>query len=198
MDVLDELKFEYSVSKHAAERYAERVMDKEGISINAAVTLYREKINTDINKLIKYGEFVYSGNQTQKDGKTNLVDVFIKDCWVVIADSKQKNVITLYKIDFGLDDEFNKMYVEKMLEKLNIQKEELKKVQEETHQEAEMYRGLITETVAQIREYRSMIKNLEELEASYKAIIENNHVKVTQANRNVAEIINTMINKKEF
>lgn len=198
MDVLDELKFEYSVSKHAAERYAERVMDKEGISINAAVTLYREKINTDINKLIKYGEFVYSGNQTQKDGKTNLVDVFIKDCWVVIADSKQKNVITLYKIDFGLDDEFNKMYVEKMLEKLNIQKEELKKVQEETHQETEMYRGLITETVAQIREYRSMIKNLEELEASYKAIIENNHVKVTQANRNVAEIINTMINKKEF
>lgn len=198
MDVLDELKFEYSVSKHAAERYAERVMDKEGISINAAVTLYREKINTDINKLIKYGEFVYSGNQTQKDGKTNLVDVFIKDCWVVIADSKQKNVITLYKIDFGLDDEFNKMYVEKMLEKLNVQKEELKKVQEETHQETEMYRGLITETVAQIREYRSMIKNLEELEASYKTIIENNHVKVTQANRNVAEIINTMINKKEF
>lgn len=188
----------YTISAHCKQRYAERIRGKEDIDINRFVTLNEDKIKTDINKMIQYGEFVYSGNQTQKDGKTNLVDVFIKDCWVVIADSKQKNVITLYKIDFGLDDEFNKMYVEKMLEKLNTQKAELKKVQEETHQETEMYRSLIAETDAQIKEYRGMIKNLEELLTSYKTIIENNHVKVTQSNRNVAEIINTMINKKEF
>ena len=198
MDVLDELKFEYSVSKHAAERYAERLMDKEGLSINSFVTLHREKINTDINKLIQYGQFIYSGKQTQKDGKVNNVDVFLKDCWVVIADNKTKNVITLYKIDLGLGDEFNKLYVSKMMEKLMTYKVDLENTQREVQEESDTYRRMINDAETQIKEYRGMIKNLEELCVAYKTIIDNNVVKLSQANKNVTETINTLINKKEF
>ena len=61
-----------------------------------------------------------------------------------------------------------------------------------------MYREMINDAESQIKEYRSMIKNLEELCVGYKSIIDNNCVKVSQANREVAEIINTLINKREF
>jgi hypothetical protein len=43
-----------------------------------------------------------------------------------------------------------------------------------------------------------MIKNLEILNDAYKSIIDNNTVKVAQANREVAEVINTLVNKREF
>lgn len=188
----------YNISKHASERYAERIMDKEGLGINAFVTLYKEKIDTDINKLINYGQLIYSGKQSQKDGKGNVIDVYLKDCWVVLVDSRAKNVVTLYKIDLGFDEEFNKLYVSKMMEKLNTYKESLERTKTQVGIETITYREMIADAEAQIKEYRTMIKNLEELCVGYKTIVDNNNVKVAQANKDVADVVNTLIGKREF
>lgn len=194
-----ENKIEYKISRHAAERYSERIMGKEEkIDINRFVSLNEDKIKTDINKMISYGECIYTGKQSQKDGKGNIVDVYLKDVWIVLADSRTKNVITLFRIDLGLDDDFNKAYIAKMMEKLNANKEILESVQQQVQAESDMYRQMIDEAETQIKEYRGMIKNLEELSAAYKSVIENNSVKVAQANRDVVEVLNTLVNKKEF
>lgn len=188
----------YTISNHAKTRYAERIMGKEDIDVNRFITLNEEKIKTDINKLIQYGEMIYSGKQSQRDNKGNVIDVYLKDCWVVLVDNRSKNVVTLYKIDLGLDDEFNKAYISKMVEKLNGCKEVLESVQRQVQEESNAYREMIKDAETQIKEYRGMIKNLEELCTGYKTIIDNNCVKVSQANRDVAEVLNTLINKKEF
>ena len=188
----------YNISAHAKQRYAERIMGKEDIDVNRFVTLNEDKIKTDINKLIQYGQLIYTGKQSQKDNKGNVVDVFLKDCWVVLADNKAKNVITLYKIDLGLDEEFNKAYVSKMVEKLNANKEVLASVQQQIQEESNTYREMINNAETQIKEYRGMIKNLEELSIGYKTVIDNNHVRVTQANKDVVDVLNTLIGKKEF
>ena len=193
-----ENKIEYNISAHAKTRYAERIMGKEDIDVNRFVTLNEDKIKTDINKLIQYGEMIYSGKQSQKDNKGNVIDVYLKDCWVVLVDNRSKNVVTLYKIDLGLDDEFNKAYISKMVEKLNGCKEVLESVQQQVQEESNTYREMIKDAETQIKEYRGMIKNLEELCTGYKTIIDNNCVKVSQANRDVAEVLNTLIGKKEF
>ena len=193
-----ENKIEYNISAHAKQRYAERIMGKEDTDVNRFVTLNENKIKTDINKLIQYGQLIYTGKQSQKDGNGNIVDVFLKDCWVVIADSRIKNVITLYKIDLGLDDEFNKAYISKMMEKLNANKETLENTKQQVQTESNTYREMINDAEAQIKEYRGMIKNLEELSIGYKTVIDNNCVKIAQANRDVVEVLNTLIGKKEF
>ena len=188
----------YTISAHAKQRYSERIMGKEDTDVNRFITLNEDKIKTDINKMISYGTLIFTGKQSQKDGKGNIVDVYLKDCWVVLADSRTKNVITLYKIDLGLDEEFNKAYVSKMLEKLNTYKEVLENTKQQVQAESNMYREMMAEAETQIKEYRGMIKNLEELCVGYKTIVDNNNVKVTQANKDVAEVVNTMIGKKEF
>ena len=197
MEVMEN-KIEYQISFHAKQRYAERIMGKEDIDVNRFVTLNEDKIKTDINKLIHYGALIYTGKQTNKDNKSSMVDVYLKDCWVVLADSRAKNVITLYKIDLGLDDEFNKAYVSKMVEKLNANKEVLASVQQQVQEESNRYREMINDAETQIKEYRGMIKNLEELCVGYKTIIDNNHIKVAQANKDVVDVINTLISRKEF
>lgn len=188
----------YTISAHAKQRYSERIMGKEDTDVNRFITLNEDKIKTDINKMINFGELIYTGKQSQKDGKGSIVDVYLKDCWVVLADSRTKNVITLYKIDFGLDEEFNKMYVSKMLEKLNAYKEVLENTKQQVQAESNTYREMIADAEIQIKEFRAMIKNLEELSVGYKTIVDNNNVKVAQANKDVADVVNTMIGKREF
>ena len=190
---------EYKISQHAKQRYAERIMGKDNeVDVNRFVTLNEDKIKKDINKLIQYGEFIYSGKQSHKDGKGNTIDVYLKDAWVILVDKNTNVVVTLYKIDLGLDDEFNKTYIFKMMEKLNASKEVLKKIQEEVQNDSSTYRQLIEDAEIQIKEYKSMISNLEELCSGYKTIVNNNIVKVSQANRDVADIVNKLVNKKEF
>lgn len=190
---------EYKISNHAMQRYAERIVGKEdNIDINRYVTLNEQKIKSDINKMITYGDLIYTGKQSQKDGKGNVVDVYLRNCWIVLVDGRDKNVITLYKIDLGLDDGFNQIYISKMIEKLNANKEVLADIQRQIQVESYTYRTMINEAEIQIKEYRSMIKNLEELCVGYKTIIDNNRVKVAQANRDVVGVLNTLIGKREF
>lgn len=190
---------DYKISRHAQERYAERIMNKDTkYDVNRFIMDNEEKIKTDINKMITYGEMIYTGKQSQKDGKGKVVDVYLKDSWVVLADGKSEVIVTLYKIDLGLDDEFNKAYISKMMEKLNTDKIILLSIELQVQEESDMYEEMISEAAAQINEYKSMIKNLEELCAGYRTIIDNNRVRVAQANRKVADTINTFINKKEF
>lgn len=191
----------YTISKHAMERYAERIMGKDtNWDVNRFILANDSKIETDINKLIQFGELIYSGKQSRKDGKNSnaIVDVYLKDCWVVLTDNSSRNVITLYKIDLGLDEEFNKSYVSKMVEKLNEHKEVLESVKQQVQSETNTYREMIADAEVQIKEYRTMIKNLEELCSAYKTVIDNNNVRVTQATRDLADVLNTLIGKREF
>lgn len=198
MEVIENV-IEYNISKHCKERYAERIMGKDNSTdVTRFIIDNEDKIQSDINKLIQYGELIYTGKQSQKDGKGKVIDVYLKDCWVVLVDNKENNVVTLYKIDLGLDEEFNKSYVSKMMEKLNGCKEVLASVLEQVQNESNTYREMIADAEIQIKEYRTMIRNLEELCAAYKTVIENNGVMVAQANKDVIDVLNTLIGKREF
>jgi hypothetical protein len=98
----------------------------------------------------------------------------------------------------GLDDEFNKTYIDKMLCKLNANKIVLENIQREVEIESNMYKAMINDAETQIKEYRAMIKNLEELCGGYKTIMDNNSVKITLASKNVVDTLNTLVGKKEF
>ena len=189
----------YTVSKHAKERYTERIMEKATANeINTFLVQNEDKIINDINKMIQYGELIYTGKQTQKDGRTYNVEVFLNGLWVVITDIKSKNVITLYKIDLGVDEEFNQEYVNRMMNKFNAAKENLEYVTLEVEKENDSYKTIIEQNVALINEYKGYIKNLEELNTGYKTIIDNNAVKIKMADREVTDVLNKLIGKKEF
>ena len=189
----------YTVSKHAKERYAERIMERAtNNEIQTFVVQNEEKIIGDINKMIQYGDLIYTGKQTQKDGRTYNVEVYLNGLWVVITDIKSKNVITLYKIDLGVDDAFNLEYVCRMMDKFNDAKENLEAVTLEVERENDSYKTMIEQNIALINEYKSYIKNLEELNAGYKTIVDNNAVKIKMAGTEVTDVLNKLIGKKEF
>lgn len=199
MENSTENKIIYKISNHAKTRYAERILNKsDNNEIQRFIATNEEKIKTDVNKLIHYGEMIYTGMQSQKDGKGNVLNVYLKDCWVVLVDNKSEVVVTLYKVDLGCGDDFNNQYISKLLDKLNDSKEKLAVTQLEVNIESSTYREMLSDAQAQINEYKYFIKNLEEMCSAYQTILDNNTVKISQANRVVADVINTIVGKKEF
>lgn len=189
----------YKISAHGEVRYAERILNKDNSNdVNRFIVENKEKIKTDINKLIEYGEKIYTGKQSQKEGKGKVLDVYLKDTWVVLVDNSVNMVVTLFKIDLGLGDDFNLQYISKMMEKLNQSKKNLENVKTEVGIESNTYKEIIAENTNQIYEYRGFIKKLENLNQSYQGIIDNNMVRVSQAERDVAECVNKLVDKREF
>ena len=189
----------YTISKHAKERYASRILNREtNNEIQTYVATNEEKIHTDILKMITYGQLIYTGKQTTRDNKTNTVQVYLNGCWIVLVDANTNNVITLYKVDLGCGDDFNTDYINRMMKKIDDAKVTMGEVQLDYTLESNQYRDLIAQNTAQINEYRTFIKNLEAANEAYKELIENNTVKIAMVSKNVTELVNQLIGKKEF
>lgn len=186
------------VSNHAKERYSERIMDNDNkADMLVFIQKNEQKIKEDIFKMITYGELLYSGKPTV-DYNKQPVDIFLKDTWVVIVDITKQNVITLYSIDLGLGDEFNKQYIEKLLEKLKQAKERHEEALIGINTQIDTYNTIIKENVDQINEYRRIIKSLENQNQGYLEVIDNLRVENTAAERGVRDVIAVMTGKKVF
>ena len=186
------------ISAHCEERFAERIMDKDTRSdIAVFIAQHKQKIKEDIFKMIEYGTLLYSGKSVSEFNRQP-VDIFLNGTWVVIVDIAKCNVVTLYSIDLGLGNEFNQEYINKLMEKLNTAKEEYETVVMGINTQTETYSSIIKENVEQINEYKKIINTLEKQNQAYTDVIESLEADKIVAEKDVRNIIATMIGKKIF
>ena len=184
------------ISNHAKERYAERIMDREGTTQVAAYILTEtDKIRDDICKMIQYGSCIYTGINMQKE-KPFECEIYLSGTWIVICSVKDNTVVTLYKIDLGLGEDFNKEYVTKLTEKLDEANAGLKKVKEEITESRQHYNELIRQNEESITEYKSLINNLTKLNNDYKSVVEDMDVRYAEEDVKVKKILNSLIGRK--
>ena len=187
------------ISAHAQQRYAERIMDRESrIEVNSFIAEHDGKIKADIKKMVEYGTLLYSGKPTSDIYNRQPVHIYQNGLWIVIIDQNKNNVVTLYSIDLGVGDEMNQQYIGKLLDKLTAAKENLADVKSEIENQSDTYKDLIAENEAIIAENRRVIKALEEQNASYRGVITGLQEKITAADREVRDVVATMIGKKIF
>ena len=186
------------ISAHCAERYAERIMDKnERSDVAVFVAQHKQKIKEDIFKMIEYGTLLYSGKSVSEFNKQN-VDIFLNGTWVIIVDIAKCNVVTLYSIDLGLGNDFNQEYINKLMQKLNAAKEEYETVCAGITTQLNTYGTIIRENLEQINEYKQIINTLQKQNQAYTDVIESLEVDKIVAEKEVRDIIATMIGKKIF
>jgi len=188
---------ELSISNHAKERYAERIMDRDSKQkVAQYVAENDEKIKQNINKMVEYGEKIYSGKSLKHDN--NDCDVYLKDLWVILVDSKKNTVITLYCIDLGVDEEFHKLFVEKLLKKLNDAKEECEATKADINQKIAEMREVIADNEKIIQENRSLIKTLEEQNQAHMDLIKSYTANLEMADQKVREVLASLVSVKVF
>lgn len=187
------------ISKHAQERYSERIMGRENkLEVNTYLLEHEDKIKEDITKMVEYGTLLYSGKPVSDIYERRNVDIYQNGLWIVIVDSGRNNVVTLYSIDLGCGDELNQMYIGKLLEQLEAAKQEVVETKAAIELEAEGYRDAIAQNEAIITDCRKTIKELEKCNESYRGVIEGLQTQVGAAERGVRGIVAKLIDKKIF
>lgn len=135
-----------SFTNHIFERFVERMMNKTGNEAKQYIVQNEQFIKEKLLMLYNSATLLWSG----KIREHNFTHFYInRDGWVIVVDKDGKKLITVYKIDLEIDTEFNKMYIEKIKEKIlqfnkdleekelamNILKEENNKIIAELQQE---------------------------------------------------------------
>ena len=101
------------------------------------------------------------------------VDVYINQHgWVIIANDNEKTLITLYKIDLQVgDEELNKAFIKKSLERINALQEELLAKSIEVDDEKKSLKEKIAANDEQIKELTTQINKLKEQNSAYGDLV---------------------------
>lgn len=182
------------LTQHVKERYAERIMGRGAKDIPTFVAQNQEKIDNDIQKMIQYGEVIYCGQLRDK----NVVNVILNGTWVVLTDSSCQKVITMYKIDFNLGEEFNKNFIQLQLEKIQKAKEHYLDVVNEVDKKKDEIKSIIENATSKANEYRAMAKVLDSQAENYTAIMKSMDIEKAEAESEIKASIMDLVCKKEF
>lgn len=186
------------ISLHAMERYVERTKNKDN---KTDIALYignrREDIIQDINKMVEYGTLIFTGRSISEYNK-NIVDVYLKDTWVIIVDKDKQKVITLYSIDLGLGKEFNDQYISLMKEKLDKANEVYESEKLDIVKRQAEYEEAVKTNNEVIADCKKTIKALEEQNQMYNDLIDSLRTNMEVAEKDVRDIVAIFTGRKVF
>ena len=186
-----------TISKHAKERYAERIMDRDN-KTDVAVFLrdHDDKIQNDIEKMLEYGTILYEG-QSFKDPKKT-VGVTLSGSWVLIWDTREFVVITLYCIDLGVGDEVNQAFIKNAVEQIQEAKTQYEDTVKRTLDCTSTYQSLIEGNEAAIARYKKLIRDLESQNAGARQMISAITTDKQMADDNVRDKVEILIGRQRF
>ena len=185
-----------NITRHAKERYAERIMGRDNkTDVAVFVAGHEKKIQEDIEKMVTYGTIVYTGKSAKQ--KDSTVNIIVKDLWVLIVDVARKNVVTLYKIDLGVGEEYDKKFVEIALKQIEDAKAEFEKKKEEIKNETD-YSKEIEENNALITNYKDLIRKLESENQHMKELQNLSKTNIDIAEQDLREKVMVLTGQKIF
>lgn len=93
-----------NITKHAKRRYVERIL---GITTRNEVLEYvaknSERIEEYVKTLYEYADFIWKG----QIGDNITRNYFLKDDIIIVTDTQNTAIITLYKVDYGFPEKTN-------------------------------------------------------------------------------------------
>ena len=186
-----------NITKHAKERYAERIMGRDNkTDVAVFVAQHEQKIKGDIEKMIAYGKLVYEGKSLkQQNSKTQ---VWVKDLWVIIYDPEKDNVVTLYNIDLGIGEEYDKQFIEKALQQIEDAKAVYNEKAKSLKEELSQYNNTISDNEKQIANYKSIVKKLEAQNQSLRDLTSSMKANLEIADQEVKEKVMVLTGRKIF
>ena len=186
-----------TITKHATERYAERIMNKDSpLEINKFISMNPDKINADIKNMLEHSELIYSGKVGAKDNSP--VNVYLSGTWVLLLDNNNEKVITIYKIDFKVGEDFNKEFVNRIISRVREHHESLETKKKELDERKAQYEDIIKQNTASINEYKGIIKRLEQTNADYQSVISDIYLEYNQEELKLKQDIENLVLRKEF
>lgn len=103
------------VSEHAKERYVQRIMNiKENKKMKQYIAKNNDHIERSLLKMFEYATFIWKGRL----GSTINRSFWIRDDMVLVTDTYERCIVTVYNLDYGYEKEANRKLAREYLDKV--------------------------------------------------------------------------------
>lgn len=173
-----------NISNHCFQRYHERVKEAEGPFVDSL----KERYTKELELLYTHCKKIYSGIIGHS---TRPVDVYVNpQGWVLITNDKEQAMITLYKVDLGIENEaLNKQYITASLKRIDELEEAMLQTSLKIDEEKQEYLKQIEANEALIKEYRQTILSLETRNVALKDLVKTSDATIYQAQISLRDAI---------
>ena len=188
------------ISEHVQRRYVERIEGKyEKSDQIQRLANEGDIVNERITKLVQYSEEVYYGLTFDKKNNKNInTRVLVKDAWIILV-SSDNIVITLFKKDFGFDDEdFNKDYMKRLISVINEKTETWTQIKADVASKKSKLNDEIEELDNKIFGLKNSLKQFENLRESRVQERNNLAALSDEAQRDIENFINSVTGETLF
>jgi hypothetical protein len=152
------------LTNHAYERYCERFLNISESNIKNYLEENKESIRNSFIELFNKSIFLFKGAYCEN----NIVNYYVVDNFIIVVNESNEAIITLYKINFGLGEDINKIVTNELIKKINILKE---KEQEETKNKE--------------KEISEIEMNINRIDSDIEKLT--NEIEILNKNRNILE-----------
>lgn len=173
-----------NISNHCFTRYHERVKDAEGPFVDSL----KERYTKELELLYGHCKKIYSGIIGHS---TKPVDVYVNpQGWVLITNDKDQVMITLYKVDLGIENaDLNKQYITASLKRIDELEEAMLQTSLKVDEEKQEYVKQIEANEALIKEYRQTINSLETRNVALRDLVKTSDATIYQAQISLRDAI---------
>jgi len=188
-----------NVTEHARQRYVERIKGLEARNDIARWSVQnQEKIDGDLRKMLEYGEEIYFGETIAGKNERKNTHVMLCGSWILLV-SADNALVTLFKKDFGFEDEaFNKAYVERVLEEIKQLNEKIAEAGAKRQGQREGLQSDIAETEAQVDDLKRRIKVLEQENEARKGLLLTVDTDVREAQNELKDFVSKIVGTRIF
>lgn len=129
-------------------------------------------------------------------GVNKIIHIILNGAWLVFVGKDSQTAITMYKIDLGLDEDFNKDYIQKFLEKLKGIDQEYQEQEEDIRNSVLEMDQEMEECDEKIEEHQKLIRDYENRKAGIKESKKSLDVYLNEIDLKRRDIISRLICKK--
>lgn len=131
-------------TEHVLERYVERIINKTGNEVKQFLAQNEEQVKKQILKIYEYSEPFWYGKIKEHNMTYFRIN---RDGWVLVIDKNKTKLITIYKVDLGLGNDFNKQYISEVINFVNNANQEIEN-------DKDLYSKSVVETKQNITELK--------------------------------------------
>lgn len=182
-------------TKHFLERWVERIVGiTDTRERNEYIVKNKERIIEHSTTMFENSRKIYTG----QIGSNVTRNYYIKDDIILITNTTDDALITVYKIDLGFTNRINLMVAKELLDEINQLNEEKEKVELETLNEIEDMKLKVYKIEEEIENLSKQINNLNKLKESIESTIKSTENVNENTELELKRLTSLLVNSKEY
>ncbi len=184
-----------NIKKHFYERFVERVVgitDRQAMQIHIATE--KEKLTKDILAMFEHAVFVYRG----QIGNNFTCNFYMRDHMIMIADSQNSALITIYKCDYGFPEATNRKIAKDMFDRSQEILQEIFNAEKDIKEVIEQQELELTTIDVQIKALEEQVKILRQRKEATTLSITSTRGSVSFLNKELEKCAALLCNSIEY